>query len=255
MDRIIAVLLLCTFLIIPEFLSGQRVSQDLQQANELYRSGDYAAAQEAYCDLIDQGYRVKELYYNLGNAYYKTNDWAESVLNYERALVLSPNDREARENLALAKQQLNGEIIQLEVFPLIALWRDLRNAFSANTWTWLGMVFFWAGGLGLAGWLLAPTRRQRKTAFFVGVIALVFSLLPFIMAYGRKQAVLHPRKAVIMEDTVPLRATPSEGSDSLYTLFAGATVNQLDSLEGWQKVGLANGYQGWVDGSKLTPIW
>jgi tetratricopeptide (TPR) repeat protein len=227
----------------------------MQQANERYRSGDYQAAKEAYRDLIDRGYRVKELFYNLGNACYKTEDWAGSVLNYERALVLAPRDRETRENLVLAKQQLAGEIIQLEVFPLITTWQNLRNTFSANTWTWLGLLCFWVGGLGLVFWLLAPTRRQRKRGFFVGLIALFLSVLPFTLAYGRKQAILHPHKAVVMENSVPLRATPSEGSESLYTLFAGATVNQLDSLEGWHKVSLANGYQGWVDGSKLTLIW
>jgi tetratricopeptide (TPR) repeat protein len=227
---------------------------DLQLANEKYRQQDYAAASEAYEKIIADGYQSKALYYNLGNAYYRLNEAGKSVLNYERALLLAPKDKEIQENLAFVKSQLKDEIIALEVFPLIAFWQNVRNSLSVGAWTWLGLLLFWAGFAGLIIWILGTERKYRVKGFFLGISILAICSLPLLMAFGRKQQIQKPAKAVVVQDGLNLQATPTAGSETLYVLFEGATVNTLETLEGWEKVSLANGYQGWVQAEGLAHV-
>ena len=230
-------------------------SMAMQEANELYRSGEYNAAQKAYEELLQEGFQAKELYFNLGNAYFKMEDWANAVLNYEKARVLAPQDRQVIENLALVKTRLDGEILQLEVFPLIALWQSLRDSLPANTWTFLAVLLFWGVIAGMVLWILSPQRKYRKWGFYGATVAFVLFLLPLLMGISRKKILRTPNRAIIMQNEIPLKATPAEGSETLYTLFAGATVQTQEVLDNWQKVNLANGYQGWVKSSSLEVIW
>lgn len=221
-------------------------NQDLQIANEKYRQQDYQAASKSYEQLLTQGYQSKALYYNLGNCYYRLGNMGKSVLNYERALLLAPKDKEIQENLAFVKGQLKDEIIALDVFPLIAFWQNMRNSLSLGTWTFLAILFFWLGAGGLVVWILAPQRKHRVKGFSLGLTALGIFILPLLMAMGRKQQLRNPQKAVVLQGGTELHSTPSEGSETLYVLFEGATVNTLENAGEWEKISLANGYQGWI---------
>ncbi|GAB5550995.1 MAG: tetratricopeptide repeat protein [Saprospiraceae bacterium] len=229
-------------------------NQDLQIANEKFRQQDFQTASQLYEQLITEGYQSKALFYNLGNCYYRLDKMGESVLNYERALLLAPKDKEIQENLAFVKGQLKDEIIALDVFPLIAFWKNMRNSFTAGTWTFLALVLFWLGIAGFIIWILAPQRKHRIKGFYLGGVALILFVLPLLLAIGRKQEMKNPQKAVVLTDGLNLHATPSEGSETLYVLFEGATINTLESAGNWEKVSLANGYQGWVQKTELAKV-
>ncbi|MEM6377188.1 MAG: tetratricopeptide repeat protein [Bacteroidota bacterium] len=230
-------------------------NQDLQLANEQYRQQNFQAAMDSYEKLVSQGYQSKALYYNLGNCYFRQGNMGQSVLNYEKALLLAPKDKEVKENLAFVKSQLKDEIIALDVFPLIAFWQNIRNGLSLGTWTFIALLLFWIGVAGLIIWILAPQRKQRVKGFSLGTTALVIFILPLLMAVGRKQQLKNPQKSVVLIDGTKLHATPNEGSETLYVLFEGATVSTVESAGDWQKVNLANGYQGWVKGSAVASVY
>lgn len=244
--------LIFTFSVLAFLANAQ--NQDLQIANEKFRQEDYQTASELYEQLIAEGYQSKALFYNLGNAYYRLGKMGESVLNYERALLLAPKDKEIQENLAFVKGQLKDEIIALDVFPLIAFWKNMRNSFSAGAWTFLALFLFWLGIAGFIIWILAPKRKHRIKGFYLGGVALALCVLPLLLAIGRKQELKNPQKAVVLSDGLNLHATPSEGSETLYVLFEGATINTLESAGNWEKVSLANGYQGWVQKAELANV-
>lgn len=227
---------------------------ELQKANELYRAEAYAEASQAYEALVAQGYQSKALFYNLGNTYFRLDQKGKAILNYEKALLLAPKDREIQENLEFVKTQLSGEIIALEVFPLIAFWQNARRSLSSGAWTSIGLLLFWLGAAGFLAWLLLPQRKHKVRGFVVGIIGLMLCILPFLMASAKKREVLHSDKAVIIASEAALYATPSEGSEVIYPLFEGATVRTVEVLEGWYKVNLANGYQGWVPGERLEAV-
>lgn len=229
-------------------------NQALQAANELYRQEAYPAARDAYEALVAEGYQSKALFYNLGNTYYRMEELGRAVLNYERALLLAPKDRQIQENLAFLQEQLAGEIIPLKVFPLISWWRKMRQNASANTWAVLGALCFWIGVAGLIGWLLLPQRQQKVRAFVLGGAGLLLCVIPLLMAAQSKAASTSSRKAVIIQDTAGLYASPSENAELLFPLFAGATVRTRARLDDWYKVNLTNGFEGWVPAGQLEMV-
>ena len=88
----------------------------LQQANQLYSEGEYRQAADAYEQLLQEQGVAPELYYNLGNAYFKAGEVALSILNYERALRLNPRFDDARYNLQLAQERVIDNIPPAQVF-------------------------------------------------------------------------------------------------------------------------------------------
>jgi tetratricopeptide (TPR) repeat protein len=246
------VILLFLITMLPFGLEAQHL--ELQKANELYRQEAFEEARVAYEALADQGLQSKALFYNLGNTYYRLGAAGQAVLHYEKALLLAPKDREVLENLAFVKSQLEGEIISLDVFPLIAFWQNLRDGLSSNTWTFIGLLLFWGGVAGFLVWLLVPRRKQKIRGFIGGLTALLLCTIPFLLAAGQKEQKMHSNKAVIVHQEAALYASPSEGAEVIYPLFEGATVRTVEQLEDWCKVNLANGYQGWIPVEKLARV-
>mgnify|MGYP002709029981 CR=1 FL=1 len=123
----------------------------LTQANEAYGQEDYITAIELYEQTLREQGVSSDLYYNLGNAYYKHNEFAKAILNYERALLLNPGNEDARFNLEMANTHIVDKIDPVGKF-FLSVWIDsLRNFLSSNTWAVIGIVSFllFIGGLYL----------------------------------------------------------------------------------------------------------
>ena len=251
--RIVYCFLLAIFLSMAN-VHAQSGAQALEKANELYQSEQFRQALNAYKNIEEEGYFSKTLFYNLGNTYYRLGDKGRAVLYYERALVLAPNDKQVKQDLAFVKSQLSDEIIPLDVFPLISFWESLKNGLSSNAWTFFGLLFFWLGIAGLVLWQLGASRKNKKIGFFGGIASIIICLIPFLLAIGNKSDSLQPNKAVILKETTALKSSPAAGSETLYTLFEGATVTTIDQVKEWKKVGLANGYQGWVNEADIELV-
>ncbi|MCB0820495.1 MAG: tetratricopeptide repeat protein, partial [Bacteroidetes bacterium] len=125
------------------------INTDMQKAEELYKAGDYNASVLLYEKLVkEDGYRSANLYYNLGNAYFKLTDYSNSILNYERALKMNPADDDIRFNLELANTHIEDKIETVPVLFYKRWFMSLRNSAGQDTWAWLFIISFFAcGGL------------------------------------------------------------------------------------------------------------
>ena len=92
MKRILSILILAVAL----SATAQTPRQLMQQGNDAYAKSDFAEAVRLYNTVLDAGYQSADLYYNLGNAHFRMEDYGLAILNYERALRLKPNFRPAR---------------------------------------------------------------------------------------------------------------------------------------------------------------
>ncbi len=150
----------------------------LAEANALYNLGDYTAAAQAYENIKASEGDAPELYYNLGNAYFKQSQWAKAILNYERALLLVPNDADVRANLALAQSKITDQIRSNESL-LSNVWNvRLANLLSANAWAWISIVSFCAVLLCVFAFFFG---RQilRQISFFAFFALLIISIAAF----------------------------------------------------------------------------
>ena len=148
---------------------------DFDIANAAYADGRYEEAATLYQAMIDEQPDAV-LYYNLGNARFKQGELAQAIINYERALRLKPNYKDAQYNLAFAQSRITDNIVEQDFF--VSAWlRTVRNMLAEATWIRLSVGLFIFALAGMLLFLLGRETWLRKTAFHCAWTALLFSLV------------------------------------------------------------------------------
>lgn len=224
------------------------IAQEAQfrKGNEAYQNKAYDEASTAYEGLIGNDLVSVALYYNLGNAYYQQGKLGQAVLNYERALKLSPNDEQVINNLNVVSQELKDIQVGIEKSSVIEAWMSLQHLQTSKGWGWLGIVFIWLGVGGIILWLLGPSRQLKKAGFLAGIVLLILCLLPFLFAYGRAQEEYHSMEAIIMVEETTLKTAPESESKAIQALHEGTKVKVIDVIGEWHKVRLSDTTEGWL---------
>ncbi len=125
-----------------EKVPGQNIDESMKQAGEYYRNAQFDEAIKIYEQLINDGYEGTSLYFNLANSYYRIGKLGYGILNYERALKLSPSDEDVKHNLAFANLSTIDRIQPLPTFFLFEWWESLLASITVNGWTYLAYFFF-----------------------------------------------------------------------------------------------------------------
>lgn len=230
-------------------LSGV-MAQSMDAANKLYSENDFAGAAKAYQALVDQGYSGKNLYYNLGNAYYKSNDVARAILNYERALKLNPSDEDAQANLLLANRRTLDKIEALQPVFLTRWWVNFTNAISVDSWAIIGIISF---VIALFCFILIAhhTIINKTLMFTLSMFFLGLTIFFTVCANSQYSRITKSDNAIIMASTVNIKSAPSPASKVLFVLHEGTKVAVINENENWLNIKLSNGNEGWVEKTDL----
>jgi len=226
----------------------------LQAANNAYHEQDYATAIDRYEQLVQKGYESVALYHNLGNAYFRSNDYARAILYYKRALRLAPRDKQLQQNLRVAQLELPGTVVNVRKSDVVALWLSVQGSLNTRAWSIIGIIILWIGMAGMALWQFGQNRRQRKLGFVGGIVLLLLCLLPFGFAYGRAEQEFFRKEAVVMADESLLRAAPESESQKVQPVYKGDVVRILDQLNSWYKVRMSDTTEGWLPADLMVVI-
>ncbi len=224
-----------------------------QQARDAYSNGDYVQAISIYETMTQEG-ESDELYYNLGNAYYKNNQIGKAILNYERALRLNPSYDDAAFNLQLANEKIQDKIEPIERF-FLSQWIDsLRALLSSNTWAWISIIMFSLTLLAALGYALGLYKWIRKTSFFLMLFFLMFTITTFVFARQQKSYMEKRADAIVMEGSVTVKSSPDESGTELFIIHEGTKVFIKSGLNQWVEISLLDGNVGWVRKSQIEQI-
>ncbi len=218
----------------------------LQQANEAYAQAKYDAAVDAYEAIYQNGYQSATLHYNLGNAYYRLNRIAPAILNYERAKKLAPYDKEISHNLNMVNKKITHNIDGYPVLFIKKWFTAVINFFSSSIWAILILLGVW--GAMLLGVLFVKSANvaQKKRAFS-GIIALLFfALLCFGLGIAKYQTEINKAAAIVFNPQLQLKNGPSDASADIIPLSEGVKVNIVEEVNGWVKILLNDGQEGWI---------
>lgn len=230
------------------------VQDSLAKANTLYATGEYDKAAQLYEAILLKGFESKELYYNLGNACYKSNQITKSIINYERALKLSPKDEDALYNLAIAKKMIVDNIETLPEPGFLRWWKDMIAALTTDQWATRSVVAF-LFFLGLFALFLFTTKAGiKKLSFWFSLLFLVYSIFTFSFASSQKSRLTGSDKAVITERSLRVKGSPSETGTELFIIHEGLTVQITDQLGEWIEIRIADGNKGWVKENSMVKI-
>jgi tetratricopeptide (TPR) repeat protein len=241
---------LLLMLLIPA--AGQAVTK--AEADSAYIRGEYQQAIKDYEALLKQGASV-DLYYNLGNAYYRTENITRAVLNYERALLLSPGDRDIRFNLQIAQAKTIDKIVPESEMFFFTWYRSLVNLMSVDGWARTAIVSLTLVIILLLVYLFSGQIWLRKIGFFGGIVLLVLFILSNIFAWQQKKNLLFRKGAVVIAPSVTVKSTPASNGTDLFILHEGTKVTITDgSMKDWKEIRIADGKEGWIEGKQLEEI-
>ena len=223
--------------------------------NEAYSAGLYHEAAKAWSGIRETGLESAELYYNLGNAFYKDGDVSHAILNYERALKLDPSYSDAKFNLEFARGMVQDKIEEVPELFLKTLGRKICWTMSSDGWAALAILML-ALTLGLVLlFLLGGSTRIRKTGFFSGIAALLLCVMCMSFAFWQKSDYRNADGAVVTRPVCSVKSSPgSESAKDLFVLHEGTKVKLLDEVGEWRNVELADGRQGWLRSSDVEVI-
>lgn len=224
------------------------------EADSAYASGHYQQAIKDYEALLKQG-AAAELYYNLGNAYYRTENITKAVLNYERALLLSPGDRDIRFNLQIANSKTIDKIVPESEMFFFTWYRSLVNLMSVDGWARMSLISLTLVIVLLLIYLFSDRLWLRKTGFFGGIILLIVFLFSNLFAWQQKQNLLYRKGAIVTVSSAAVKSTPAHNGTDLFVLHEGTKVTITDgSMKGWKEIRIADGKEGWIETKKLEEI-
>lgn len=221
-------------------------AQTKAEADSAYVHEHYDQAISIYNKLLQSGTSAS-VYYNLGNAYYRTGDMAHAILAYERAYLLNPGDADIRFNLELARTKTVDKIVPESEMFFVTWFRQLIDCCNADQWARGVIVCFALFVVTLLLYFFAGRMWLRKVGFSVSLCALVLSILLHIFAYQQRQKLLYRTHAIVMSSSLPVKSTPSTTGTDLFVLHEGTKVEITDdTMKDWKEVRLADGKVGWV---------
>jgi tetratricopeptide (TPR) repeat protein len=221
-------------------------AQLLEEANEAYIRSEYGYAAELYQQIIDQGMVSADLYYNLGNAYFKSNRLGPAILSYERALRLRPLDSDIRHNLEVARSRTIDRMEQRPMLFYEKWYMALWSIQSLDGWAISIIIFVVLFLTATALYLFARTVLLKKTFFYLMLVFFVLALSSGLFARKQYHRLHSEKEAVILQPRVTAKSSPSAQSPDLFLLHEGTRVRIRNNFGQWFEISLPNGNIGWI---------
>lgn len=251
MNKIISIILL-TIIAFHSF--GKEPGDIFENANKNYQEKNFTHAIEDYGRLVDEGYVSSELFFNLGNAYFKTNNIANAIINYERAKLLSPDDEDILFNLKLANLRIVDKIEPVPELFILKWLKNIINGRTADQWATWAVVFLWVTFSFGCLFLFFNQAILKRIGFFIGVIFLLLTIISVIFGIRKNRIdTIHPYAIVFVQNSY-IKSAPDFQSTDLFILHEGVKVQIVETTHEWNKIKLADGKVGWIKSGDLVEI-
>ena len=224
-------------------------------ADSAYAEADYATAIHIYEQLLAANGESATIYYNLGGAYYKMDEIARSILNYERALLMDPSNADIRFNLELARAKAVDKNALVTEFFFVRWFRDFAAIMSAESWSKVAILCFIILISCLTLFIFSKKSKTKKIIFIFALLSLLCTILANVIASGQTDKLVHRESAIIMEPSVTVRSTPSANGTELFILHEGKKVKiKDDSMKAWKEIEIEDGNIGWLPAESIERI-
>lgn len=234
--------------------NDRRADELFDAANTAYVNNDFHTASLYYDSIADMGLQSAKLYYNMGNAYFKSGKIGAAILYYNKAQRLAPLNSDIEYNLAVAGTYTRdniGSVPQLFARRWVV---GLRSMLSSNAWAWLSVALFCLFLVGALLYLLPLSLRARKTGLGVGIVSVALFALAVTFAAVQRRESLHPSEGIVMITAAPVKSSPDASSKDLFVLHEGTKVKITDALNDWREITVSDGHSGWIAASSIALI-
>ena len=221
------------------------------RATEAYNVGEYQKAVDSYLEILDYGNHSAELYYNLGNTYYKLNQIAPSIYYYEKALLLKPNDAEITNNLAFAQNMTRDAIDKMPETGLSKIYSNVIGFLSFDQWGYAAIFFMILFVLLYIAFYYFRYSSRKRIAFVTSIVSLLIAIIAVAFAFLQYNKFKVDKPAIVFASESSVKSEPNKRSQEAFALHEGTKVNVLDELNDWKKIKIADGTTGWIPSEDL----
>lgn len=235
-------------------MMGQNQDSLFVAANKSYQQEKYMEALQSYQEIEKMELESADLYFNMANIYYKTNQVAPAVYYYEKALKLTPNDRDILFNLEFANRMILDNI---EPLPK-SLWQKFMDTvilkFTYETWSKIavGLAFLFA--VLFLMYHFSYSTSKKRVFFITSILSVILVTTCLFFAYRNKHYIDNNIEAIIFSNAANVKSAPTKSSEVYFELHEGTKVIILESLDNWKKIKIADGKMGWIDTNALKEI-
>lgn len=222
------------------------VDSKFDSASIAYSEQSFLTAIDFYNQIVDAGFKSPELFFNLGNAYFKIGQYPRAILNYEKAALLDPNDDDIQFNILKASAYTIDKIEMIPEFFLIGWIRSFVSVLSSNQWAIVALVSFVFSLLLLFLFFILITRSKKVLVFTIGIILMLTTILSFIFAVKTKNYINNSNQAIVLTSTVTVKGAPDSNGINVFIIHEGTKINLLRSIGDWYEIRIADGKQGWL---------
>lgn len=223
-------------------------------ANNAYNNGLYDSALTTYNRIIDNNIESGELYYNMGNAYFKTDDIASSILYYEKAKKLLPNDENIKYNLSIVNSMIVDKIDKVPELFYERWWNFFYNMLNTDSWAIFSLISFSLFVITIGLFILSRKRSSRKLSFFIGMFFLFTTTTSTILAYQKYYLSIDHNEGIVFTSSITIKSSPTQNAVDLFVIHEGTKVKIVDRIDNWVEIKIKNGSIGWLPEKSIKEI-
>jgi len=224
------------------------------RANELYQEGEYEMALNVYREITGEGVESPGLYYNMGNAAYRSNSIGYAILYFEKTLKLDPSHEDARHNLGFVSRYRLDTFEQVPELFLTSWSRVLVRSLSESTWSILALVLFVVFLGSILIYLFSQRLPLKKIGFFIALFGLLLFVVSLSSALSSHKNIIQPEAGIILSPSVVVRSSPSDSGTELFILHEGTKVKINEEVSGWHNIRVIDGREGWIGAADFESI-
>ncbi|MBR1539365.1 MAG: BatD family protein [Bacteroidales bacterium] len=218
-----------------------------QKASEAFAAQQWQNALNYYLTIEGENLQSADLYYNIGNTYFKTGDIAHAILYYEKALKLEPSHDDAAHNLEIVRQMTLDRVDAVPDFILVTWFRGLRQRLGADAWAWITLALLLAAGVLFLLFRHSISSALSKVSFILACVAVALAIGSFVFSLMQRSALTRQDSAIVTAPVCSVKSSPAEGGNTVFVLHEGTRLRLLDSVGEWSKIEIADGRQGWAE--------
>lgn len=241
-------------LIVANVAAAQHTDELFTDANNLYKNEKFEKAIELYENIENQGLVSAELFYNLGNSYYKLNKVGPSIYYYEKALKINPLHEDAKNNLVFAKRLALDTIEEIPQTVFQKFNKKYLQKLSYNQWAIAVVAFAFLGSILFLFFYFAYTPAKKRFYFATSMLSFTLLIASFAITYNQFNLAKNNKEAIVFVEKTTVRNAPTFNSEEVFTLHEGTKVIVLDVLEDWKKIRIADGKLGWIIAEEIKEL-
>ncbi|MBK7147693.1 MAG: tetratricopeptide repeat protein [Bacteroidetes bacterium] len=243
MSRVAVIFLLVSLVYCNRAMATNAPAALFSKAGAAYKAQNFEEAAKLYESLIAANKRNADVYYNLANCYYKLNLLGKSIVNYERALALAPDDEDIIHNLKLAQLKTIDRVQSVPQMGFVTKWKNFLHLQSAGSWSIIALAFLWLSLVCTALYLFIFSTKKPKA---IGYSSLFLSFTFLLLAVARNQEQQNTNQAVLIAENSSIKSAPDDNANNLFVIHEGLKIQLLDQVGPWYKIRLTDGKVGWL---------